>query len=281
MTPKTSAEIRAAIGRPDFDIPLPIGELLRERRILVTGAAGHIGRPLVKLLHELGVPTTATDVDVTGMWDCVKMDVTDFQNVLEVVSFFDPSLIIHLAAAKHAPEGESDPWSVARINVLGTKNVLDMGRRTVLASTCKAIEPETAYGASKLVAERMTLNQGGSVARFYNVPECGPNVVQTWEKIPEDHPIPVTPCTRFMITLPEALALTCWAAVMEPGRYVIDAGETVDVADFARRLFPDREIVDMAPRRGDRLDEPRRGKHEVQPATAIRYIDKVVSWHDN
>jgi FlaA1/EpsC-like NDP-sugar epimerase len=276
---RTAQQIRKAIGRPDLNIPFP-GNLAAEKRILVTGAAGHVGQPLVQKLHEIGARVTATDIDTSGMWECVKMDVTDFQNVLEVCRFFEPSLIIHLAASKHAPEGEDNPWAVANINVLGTKNVLDMGYRTVLASTCKAIEPETAYGASKLVAERMTLNQGGSVARFYNVPECGPNVVQHWEAVPKDDPLPVTPCTRFMLTLPEALALIGWAAVLEPGRYVIDAGEPVDMLDFAHRLFPDRNTFDMRPRRGDRLDEPRRGKHEAQIPTRVQHIDRVTSWHD-
>lgn len=280
-TARTAEQIRAAIGRPDRDILLPTSELGGERCILVTGAAGHIGQPLVRLLRGvIGVVTIATDIDPTGLTGCVPMDVTDHRGVHEVVSSYNPSLIIHLAAAKHAPEGETDPWSVNQINAIGTKNILDMGVRTVLASTCKAIEPQTAYGASKLIAERMTLNAGGSVSRFYNVPECGPNVVQIWEDVPPGDPLPVTPCTRYMITLPEALALVCWAASLDPGRYVVDAGERVDMTDFAQRLFPNRETVFMDPRRGDRLDEPRSGLHEIVSGTEVRGIQRVISWHD-
>ena len=82
---------------------------------------------------------------------------------------FKPDLIFHLAGAKHAPEGEVNTWSTLDINSNGTKNLLSLkapSTKFVLASTCKAANPEVVYGASKLIAERMVLNEKGSVARF-------------------------------------------------------------------------------------------------------------------
>lgn len=110
--------------------------------VLITGAAGSLGRLLARELPD----AVATDVDT--------MDVTDPAAVQAAMAEHRPALVYHLAGAKHAPEGELDPGYVTRVNAVGTFNVLaavPQGCRVILASTCKAADPETAYGASKLI----------------------------------------------------------------------------------------------------------------------------------
>jgi FlaA1/EpsC-like NDP-sugar epimerase len=278
---RTAGQPARAIGRPDRNIDITKAlHALRRERVLVTGAAGAIGYPLVRVLREAGVHTIATDVDTSRPWDCHHMDITNFLEVLETCAMHEPTVILHLAAAKDAPSGEKDPWSVARINVQGTQNVINSGKRVIFTSTCKAIAPETAYGASKLLGERMVMNAGGSVARLVNVPECGPNVVQIWRSIRKDAPIPVTDCTRFMITRREAIALILWSAVLEPGRYRVNPGSTVHMSDFARRLYPTRSQVKVPRRRGDRMNEPDVGPHEVLLPTDVPFVDQIASIHD-
>src|SRR5918999_928114 len=166
------------------------------------------------------------------------------------LSAADPEVILHLAAAKSAPDGERDPMSALEINVIGTRNVLahaPSGCRVVTASTCKSCEPETAYGASKLVAERVTLNAGGSVSRFYNVVESSGNVFELWAQLGRDDPIPVTPCRRYFISLEEAVSLVLWTAILPPARYGFDPGTARELHDVAADLYPGRPTKSVPP----------------------------------
>jgi FlaA1/EpsC-like NDP-sugar epimerase len=241
-------------------------------RALVTGAAGSIGSALVSALSG-DVLTTDRD----------SLDVTDAFETKRAVRAFEPTVIFHLAGAKHAPLGEEDPWEAAEINICGTRNVLeaaaDVGARVVTASTCKACNPETAYGATKLIAERMTLNAGGSVARFYNVRESSGNVFELWRAIPEDEPIPVTPCSRRFMSIDEAVNLLLRCAVLPSGRYTVAHAESESMETVARQLYPGRALTFIPPRRGDRLEEPawasqERAYHEVEG------ILRIVATHD-
>lgn len=218
-------------------------------KVLVTGADGAIGREVMRLR---GTDTIGTDIDT--------MDVTRPEAVWKTISDHRPDAILHLAGAKHAPEGETDPETTARINVAGTANVLRaataFGARVVTASTCKACDPETVYGATKLIAERMTLNAGGVVTRFYNVPEAGGNVFRLWESLPDSDPLPVTDAWRYFIPMADAVALTITALTLPPGRYAVNPGARRHMGDVAADLYPGRPQKLIPLRRGDRHIEP-------------------------
>jgi FlaA1/EpsC-like NDP-sugar epimerase len=213
--------------------------------IWVTGAAGSIGSAVVDRIPN----TIGTDLDV---------DVTDPAAVRRFVDTYQPESVIHCAGAKHAPEGETDPRHTASVNIDGTFNVLDVmgGRQVVLTSTCKAGDPETAYGASKLIAERAVLNAGGTVVRFFNVRETQGNVFDIWSSIPEPEPLPVMPCWRYFISLEQAVELVVRSRSLASGRYAFDPGDPVFIPDLADRLYPERDKNMVPPRRGDRVREP-------------------------
>lgn len=241
-------------------------------RVLVTGAAGSIGAPLTAALEADGFDVLATDRD--------DLDVLNETQVRAAIGGFKPTLIYHLAADKHAPDGELHPYQVCHLNVEGTLNVLRhaAGARVVVASTCKACDPETAYGASKLVAERMTLNAGGVVARLYNVRETSGNVFRLWERLPLADPVPWTDCWRYFISLEDAVSLCVRAAGLPSGRYTVDPGAAVHMRDEAARLYPGRELVEAPRRRGDRAAEPLHAASEtLEPFEGLLHI---VSPHD-
>lgn len=216
---------------------------------LVTGAQGSVGQHLVPRLDD---NVWATDV--------LELDVTDAREVMRVVRWCRPELIYHLAGAKHAPDGELDPADVADVNITGTLNVLSaaarVGAKVVVTSTCKACDPETAYGASKLIAERATLNAGGVVVRFHNVPESSGNVFRLWESLPADEPLPVTDCWRYFTPIEKAVDLLVAAADLPSGRYAWNPGEPRWIPDVAEELYPGREQTRIPARRGDRQREP-------------------------
>jgi FlaA1/EpsC-like NDP-sugar epimerase len=193
------------------------------------------------------------------------MDVRDSATVADVVAESKPDVIFHLAGAKHAPVGETEPLETLFTNSLGTANIINAanGARVVLASTCKAINPETAYGASKLLAERMTLNYGnGAVARFHNVVETQGNVFDFWENdwggTATSHygTYPVTDCWRYFITKDEALTLLLYAAVNHRGLYSFYAGKPQSMWTIASRLYGETNLNLIPRRRGDRGTEP-------------------------
>lgn len=243
--------VEAILGRSQFDVRLD--EALRRlsgERILVTGANGSIGRTLEAVLSP------HCDVFVTDMHE---MDVTDPGKCLQVLAKTRPGVVFHLAGMKHAPLGEEDPDEAVEVNFRGTRNVLWAADRVlslprvVLSSTCKACDPETAYGATKLLAERVTMNAGQTVARFHNVIETSGNVFELWEAQDVKR---VAPCERYFISIREAVGLLLWSATLPPARYGLRVGPRRNMFDVAAALYPEMDFVTIPPRRGDRLREP-------------------------
>jgi FlaA1/EpsC-like NDP-sugar epimerase len=220
--------------------------------ILVTGAAGSVGSALGEQLSDAWLTDSA--------WHDYHLDVTDRGEVEHWVRSVKPSTIFHLAGAKHAPQGELDPAHVAAVNITGTLNVLRaavlVGAKVVMASTCKACDPETAYGASKLIAERAVLNARGVVVRYFNIPESAGNVFRLWESLPLTDPIPWTDCWRFFVSMQESVELTIAASSYPSGRYAPKPGLARHMHDVAMDLYPDRRLVQVPLRRGDRYREP-------------------------
>lgn len=260
---------------------LEFKEILKER-ILITGAKGSIGEALIKELGMYkGLKFLATDIE----GDCEVLDVTDENSVIKILNSFKPTMIVHLAGAKHAPEGEIDYWATFNINTVGTYNFIkniSSNIKMILTSTCKSANPEIVYGASKLIAERMVLNSGGSVARFFNVIESSGNVFTIWQKVQLDHPLEVAPaCERYFITIDEAIGLLKFTMMNEPGRYVVNNVKLRNMGDIVRDLYPNRDIKEIKPRRGDRLTEKFIASSEsVESLYLNDSIAKIVSIHD-
>ena len=277
--PGEADRLERILGRPERPLPLdePFARLVG-KRVLITGAEGSIGSAASWLLKDVA-HTVATDKHSGDP----ALDVRVESDVALVLREVQPDVILHLAAAKSAPDGERDPMSALEVNVLGTRNVLahaPHGCHVVTASTCKACEPETAYGASKLVAERVTLNAGGSVARFYNVVESSGNVFEIWKQLQPDEPLLVTPCRRYFISLAEAVSLVLWTAILPPARYGFDPGRPREMRDIAEDLYPGRAVQSVPPRRGDRIAEPLAARHEQVEQDAQTSLLRIAGAHD-
>lgn len=246
-------------------------------QILITGGAGSIGPALIQELTGRG-------------HDCRSFDLG--QDPLADVRYpfdlsYTPDVVYHLAADKYAPDGETHPYATQHVNIEGTRNALALGCKVILASTCKAAVPETVYGASKMIAERMVLNQWGVVGRLYNVTESNRNVFQLWDQqYAETERIQVTRCTRFFITLDEACVFLADMLVMESGRYAPDPGPARKMEMVARKwcidraLSPELTIEWVSARRGDRLVEPLCGHHETVIGVEGRSFKKILCPHD-
>jgi FlaA1/EpsC-like NDP-sugar epimerase len=151
-----------------------IGQQLKNKRILVTGAAGSIGSEIVRQLlqfqphtivlcdqaetplHHLELELSEIATEVI----CVPFlgDVRNFDRMNDLFIQFEPHYVYHAAAYKHVPMMEVCPQEAILTNVMGTKIIADLSvkfkaRRFVMVSTDKAVNPTNVMGASKRLAE--------------------------------------------------------------------------------------------------------------------------------
>ena len=152
------------------------------RRVLVTGGAGFIGAHLVRALLETGDEITVVDNLSRGRRQALPEDprvrlligdIADPAFLTAAVRPWQPQLVYHLAAIHYIPECLAHPAEALRVNVAGTRQVLEAIRtpalqRAVLASSGAvyapsnrpvterdAVGPMENYGTSKLAAEAL------------------------------------------------------------------------------------------------------------------------------
>lgn len=255
------------------------------KNIMITGALGSLGQSLNNFIKEYNINCNVKNIDidkdVAGMPSGSVLDVCNYYQMMAAFSVFNPDLVFHFAADKHAPHGESSPCGTVNVNIDGTKNLIECAApyncKIVLASTCKSCNPETVYGASKLIAERMALNSGHSVARYYNVVETSGNVFDIWKAGSVDNK--VANCKRYFISLKEALTLTLFVSMQDNGRYTINPGNIRNMPDIYLDLFGYYGSL-VPPRRGDRVVELRLGTAEKIVPVSHSPFEEIISGHD-
>ncbi|MCX7038876.1 MAG: nucleoside-diphosphate sugar epimerase/dehydratase [Spirochaetes bacterium] len=292
---------------------------LRGRRVLVTGAGGSIGSELcrqlleggaerlylfghgensiyeiereLRLLQEEGVGEKATIVPIIG-------EVQDADYMQFIMPRTRASVVFHTAAHKHVPLMEANPVEAVKNNVFGTKNVVEAARkagveRFVLISTDKAVEPQSVYGASKLLAEEIVLREGKNgrhflVVRFGNVLGSRGSILPLFRRqILKGGPVTVTdPQTRrFFMTIPEASSLVLKAGGVGSGGevYLLDMGESVSIRELAEQMIrfygyepqEDIRITYTGLRTGEKLLEKLHADTEEPEATEHPKILKL------
>jgi UDP-glucose 4-epimerase len=155
---------------------------------VVTGGAGFIGSHVVDALAARGDEVLVLDDFSSGKREnlngaleggvsVTELDVADAQAVFDEIEGFEPESLFHLAAQIDVRRSMADPGFDARLNVVGTVNVLEAAARAgvsrlLFTSTGGAIygegderpgelpfaetapcEPFSVYGQSKLAAE--------------------------------------------------------------------------------------------------------------------------------
>jgi nucleoside-diphosphate-sugar epimerase len=137
---------------------------MNQRRFLITGGQGCVGAWVAKNLVQAGDPTLVYDLDLEPRRMALLMkpeeiasitfirgDITDGEQLTQVIGDNGITRIIHLAALQH-PDCHANPIRGAQINVIGTLNVFEAAKRfpdqvqqLVYASSSAAMGPEEAY----------------------------------------------------------------------------------------------------------------------------------------
>jgi dTDP-4-dehydrorhamnose reductase len=93
-------------------------------KILVTGAAGMLGRDFCEVARARGHDITATDrADVVAGMDLFELDVTELAAVRGALEKFRPEIVFHFAALADVDRCETHPDEGYLANVIGTENV--------------------------------------------------------------------------------------------------------------------------------------------------------------
>ena len=155
-----------------------IASQIRNKRILVTGAAGSIGSEIVRQLlrynphtivlcdqaetplHQMEMELQDIKANFKNNTSCISFlgDITNEHRMNELFAMFEPHYVYHAAAYKHVPMMELCPSEAIMTNVLGTQIIADLSlkyhvQRFVMVSTDKAVNPTNVMGASKRLAE--------------------------------------------------------------------------------------------------------------------------------
>jgi GDP-4-dehydro-6-deoxy-D-mannose reductase len=109
-------------------------------KVLVTGAQGFVGRHLMAHLVERGDDVVGVD------HEC---DVTDESSVREILERTRPNAIYHLAALTHVGTSWSEQDEFTRVNVLGTRNVLERAHEVVPDAAVVVTSSANVYGIVK------------------------------------------------------------------------------------------------------------------------------------
>jgi len=285
-----------------------LAHCIKDKVVMVTGAGGSIGSELCRqILHlhprrlvlyelsEFGLYTIEQELNVikannTNLQhidvQCVLGSVTHRRRVEMVIRSFGVQTIYHAAAYKHVPLVEHNPIEGVQNNLFGTWRTAEAAMAAdvetfVLISTDKAVRPTNVMGATKrmaeLVLQGMSQREGNTrfcMVRFGNVLGSSGSVVPLFrEQIRKGGPVTVThsEITRYFMTIPEAAQLVLQAGSMGEGGevFVLDMGESVRIADLARRMiklsgmevldddhpYGDIEIVYTGLRPGEKLYE--------------------------
>src|SRR5271157_1178527 len=219
----------------------------KDKKILVTGGVGSIGNQLVrKLLTFDPAIVRVLDNNETGLFDLEQDlhsskirtlvgDIRDKERLIVAMDGID--FVFHASALKHVPLCEYNPFDAVKTNVLGTQNVLEAAltqevEKVINVSTDKAVSPTNVMGATKLLAERLTISanyyRGNkrtifSSVRFGNVLNSRGSVIPLFLKqIRDGGPLTVTDkkMTRFFMDIPTAVDLILTANRIAKGKEI-------------------------------------------------------------
>ena len=205
--------IEDLLNRKPIDIDVKsLQAQLKDKRILITGAAGSIGSEIVRQLlnfdigliilcdqSETALHNIYLELEETykhNNFHAFIGDVKDEKRMKHLFEMYKPHYVYHAAAYKHVPLMEDNPSEAIKNNVHGTKMIADLSvkygvQKFVMVSTDKAVNPTNVMGASKRIAEIYVQSLNNSLTKKDFIFSNGLSYINDLE---------VKPITKFITT---------------------------------------------------------------------------------
>ncbi|NPV91588.1 MAG: polysaccharide biosynthesis protein [Firmicutes bacterium] len=296
-------------------------DCIKGKHVLVIGGTGTVGSALVKRLlhmdpavirvfsrdeHKQYVMQSRLSMGVGGFpsYSMGKVrfllgDVRDKERLKRAMEDID--VVFHLAALKHVPACEYNPFEAVKTNSIGTQNVIECAieggvSKVIYASSDKAAGPTNTMGATKLLAERLIsaadLHKGPRDTQFFsvrfgNVLNSRGSVVPLFkQQIKAGGPVTVThpEMTRFFMSVERAVDLILDSMLLARG------GETfvfkmpvMRIGDLARAMViasgTGAEITNIGLRPGEKMFEELMTEEESCRAMETEDLYIILPFH--
>ena len=168
-------EIEDLLPREKIEIDMEaIGKMLRDKCILITGAAGSIGSEIARQValfrpsHLILIDQAETPMHDVRLFmaqshrdlhvETIVTSICNQEHMEKIFAQYCPEYVFHAAAYKHVPMMEDNPAEAVQNNIYGTRVIADLAvkygtKKFVMISTDKAVNPTNVMGCSKRICE--------------------------------------------------------------------------------------------------------------------------------
>ena len=258
-------------------------DLLKNKRVLVTGGTGSFGTSLVKKLLKSGslgeiIVFSRDELKQFEMKNQISApnlryklgDVRDRDRLSAVMAGID--YVVHAAAMKQIPASEDNPTEAIKTNIGGAENIIATAlaegvKKVIALSTDKAANPANLYGATKLCSDKLMIAANKiksdqvtkfSAVRYGNVLGSRGSVIPFFLECKKDGFIPITDdkMTRFWITLDQGVDFVLSSLeIMKGGEIFVPKIKSFSVLDIAKIVAPGLPVRNIGIRPGEKIHE--------------------------
>lgn len=280
----------------------------KKQVVLVTGGTGSFGKEFIRILLAEYKPAKV----IVFSRDELKQhemreagfgqpnlryfigDVRDLSRLKRAMDGVD--IVVHAAALKQVPACEYNPMEAIKTNILGTANVVEAALETIVSkvlalSTDKAVSPVNLYGATKLAAEKLTVQSNAysgerpsrfSCVRYGNVIGSRGSVVPIFLRQRQNGTLNITDkrMTRFWLTLEQGVrfVLHC-IEVMQGGEVFVPKLPSTSIVELAQAIAPQAKLNEVGIRPGEKLHEVLISEDEARTTVEIENMYVIQPAH--